>query len=61
MSDPAGKEKQESARLVMATEGMEEEIIRAGKELVNHLHILLKTAQIHETGNVAMEGPVEQV
>lgn len=61
MSEPVQKSSPAPARPVIQSEGMEEAIIRGGKDLVNQLHILLKTAQIHESGNVAMEGPVGQV
>ncbi len=44
-----------------SAEGVVEEAIKRGKELVNQLHILLRTAQIHDSGNVAVEGHLDHV
>lgn len=37
----------------------DEQALRLGKSFIAQLHILLKTAQIHDAGNVALEAPVE--
>ena len=41
--------------------GGEEETLKYGRELVTHLAVLLKTSQIHDPSNVAMEGPTEKM
>ena len=41
--------------------GGEEETLKYGRELVTHLAVLLKTLQIHDPSNVAMENPTNKM
>jgi len=50
-----------STRHLISSRGLDEEMAKKGKELVNQFYILIKTAQIHEPTNVAMETPIENV
>lgn len=50
-----------STRQLISSRGIDEEMAKRGKELVNQFYILMKTAQIHEPTNVAMETPIENV
>jgi HD-GYP domain-containing protein (c-di-GMP phosphodiesterase class II) len=50
-----------STRQLISSKGFDEEMVKKGKELVNQFYILMKTAQIHEPTNVAMETPIENV
>lgn len=50
-----------TTRQVLFSKGFDEDLAKKGKELVNQFYILMKTAQIHEPTNVAMEAPVENV
>ena len=50
-----------STRQLISSKGLDEEMAKRGKELVNQFYILMKTAQIHEPTNVAMETPIENV
>ncbi len=47
------------ARPLLSTQGFDEEMARSGKEFVNQFYIVMKTAQIHDPTNVAMDAPVE--
>ena len=40
---------------IHSSQGFDEETAKRGKELVNQFYILMKTAQIHDAGNVAVE------
>lgn len=46
---------------VLLHQGFDEHVVAQGKQLVNHLHVLLRTAQIHEPGNIALEAPLDHV
>ncbi len=50
-----------STRQFLSSQGFDEDLAKRGKALVNQLYILMKTAQIHEPTNIAMETPVENV
>ena len=41
------------------SKGFDEEAVQHGKELVTQLHVLVKTAQIHDPTNIAWENPLE--
>lgn len=45
----------------VSTRGYDEEQGRLGKQLVNQLAILIKTSQIHDAGNVALQQPAEKL
>lgn len=47
------------SRRFSSSHGFDEEMAKKGKELVNQFHILMKTAQIHDPTNVAVEAPME--
>lgn len=51
----------ESQARITASKGFDEEAVRYGKELVTHLHVLMKTAQIHDSANIAVENPIENL
>ncbi|MBI3812495.1 MAG: HD-GYP domain-containing protein [Nitrospirae bacterium] len=50
-----------SNRQLLSSQGFDEEMAKQGKALVNQFYILMKTAQIHESTNIAMETPIENV
>lgn len=41
--------------------GFDEEMVKRGKELVNQFHILMRTGQIHDPSNVAVDTAVDNV
>lgn len=51
----------ESQARMTASKGFDEEAVRHGKELVTHLHVLMKTAQIHDLTNIALGNPIENL
>jgi len=50
-----------SSRQLLTSQGFDEEMAKQGKALVNQFYILTKTAQIHESGNIAMEPPIDNI
>ncbi|HTN43147.1 MAG TPA: HD-GYP domain-containing protein [Nitrospiria bacterium] len=59
--NPNQQEGPRSNRQLLSSRGFDEEMAKKGKELVNQFYILMKTAQIHEPTNVAMEAPIENI
>ncbi|HUK57241.1 MAG TPA: HD domain-containing phosphohydrolase [Nitrospiria bacterium] len=60
-NDPKQQIEPLANRQFLSSRGFDEEMAKKGKELVNQFYILMKTAQIHEPTNVAMEAPIENV
>ncbi|MEK6684675.1 MAG: HD-GYP domain-containing protein [Nitrospirota bacterium] len=58
--DPKQAERS-SARQFLSSQGFDEDMAKKGKELVNQFCIFMKTAQIHEPTNIALEAPAENV
>jgi len=50
-----------STRRLLSSQGFDEDMAKEGKALVNQFYILMKTAQIHESTNIALEAPSENV
>ena len=60
VEDPKQTERP-SSRQLLSAHGFDEEMARKGKDLVTQLYILMKTAQIHGSTNIAIEAPTENV
>jgi len=44
---------------LLSSKSFDEDVARLGKALVNQFYILLRTARLHDTGNVAWDQPLE--
>jgi HD-GYP domain-containing protein (c-di-GMP phosphodiesterase class II) len=48
-------------RSTRASKGFEEEASRLGRDMVTQLYVLIRNAQIHDPGNVALNAPTENL
>jgi HD-GYP domain-containing protein (c-di-GMP phosphodiesterase class II) len=46
---------------ITRSKGFDEEAVQNGKDLVTHFYVLMKTAQIHDPTNIALENPLENL
>ena len=61
MAEDPKQTERPSTRQFLSSQGFDEDMAKKGKELVNQFYIFMKTAQIHDPTNVALETPVENV
>jgi HD-GYP domain-containing protein (c-di-GMP phosphodiesterase class II) len=61
MTKDPGQMERSDARQYLSSHGFDEGMAKKGKELVNQFYILMKTAQIHDPTNIALDTPIENV
>lgn len=61
MAEDPKQIEQSSSRQLLSSQGFDEEMAKKGKELVNQFYILMKTAQIHDHTNIALDAPIDNV
>lgn len=59
MADSPDRTNPRKSKALLSSQGFDEEVASRGKDLVNQIYILTKTAQIHDPTNVALEAPIE--
>lgn len=59
MPEEAKPIRRPGSRQLLSSHGFDEDVAKKGKGLINQFYILMKTAQIHDATNVAVEAPME--